>query len=89
MQYRSRIEIVAKILKASNGGARRIDIIYKVNMSSAMAREYLDLLVERGLLTRSYGGLDSYRTAEKGFEFLEWYNDIAELFPIELDPFSP
>lgn len=89
MQYRSRIEIVAGILNASNVGATRADIIYKVNLSSAMAREYLDYLVERGLLTRSYDGTDSYRTAEKGFEFLKWYNDVAELFPIELDLRSP
>ena len=89
MRYRSRIEIAAGILKASVGGARRTDIIYKMNLSSAMAREYLDHLVERGLLTRSYNIPDSYQTAEEGFEFLKWYDDVAELFSIELDARSP
>ena len=78
MKYRSRTEIVAMILEAANGGATKTRITYKAFLSYAQLREYLSVLIENNLLEYLEGS-QTYKTTEKGLNFLKMHNEIGEL----------
>jgi predicted transcriptional regulator len=78
VKYRSRTEIVAMILEAANGGATKTKIMYKAFLSYAQLREYLSVLIENNLLEYLEGS-QTYKTTEKGLNFLKMHNGIGEL----------
>ena len=78
MKYRSRTEIVAMILEAANGGATKTKIMYEAFLSYAQLREYLSVLIENNLLEYLEGS-QTYKTTEKGLNFLKMHNEIGEL----------
>ena len=78
MKYRSRTEIVAMILEAANRGATKTKIMYKAFLSYAQLREYLSVLIENNLLEYLEGS-QTYKTTEKGLNFLKMHNEIDEL----------
>ena len=78
MKYRSRTEIVAMILEAGNGGATKTRIMYKAFLSYAQLKEYLSVLIENNLLEYLEGS-QTYKTTEKGLNFLKMHNEIGEL----------
>ena len=80
MKYRSRTEIVGNILDAANGGATKTKIMYKAFLSYAQLREYLSVLIENNLLYLD--GTQTYKTTEKGLNFLKMHNAIGELLQI-------
>ena len=77
MKYRSRTDITGLILEAANGGATKTKIMYKAYLSFAQLREYLAMLLEKGLL-ECEEGRTIYRTTEKGMRLLQMYNQINE-----------
>ena len=77
MKYRSRTDITGLILEAANGGATKTKIMYKAYLSFAQLREYLAMLLEKGLLEYEEGHT-IYRTTEKGMRLLQMYNQINE-----------
>ncbi len=78
MKYRSRTEIVAMILDAANGGATKTKIMYKAFLSYAQLREYLSLLLDNNQIEYVEGS-QTYKTTEKGLNFLKMHNEIGEL----------
>ena len=78
MKYRSRIEIVAMILEAANGGATKTKIMYKAFLSYAQLKEYLSVLIENNLI-EYLEGPQTYKTTEKGLNFLKMNDEIEEL----------
>jgi predicted transcriptional regulator len=78
VKYRSRTEIVATILEAANGGATKTKIMYKAFLSYAQLREYLSVLIANNLLDYIEGS-QTYKTTEKGLNFLKMNNEIAGL----------
>ena len=78
MKYRSRTEIVAMILDAANGGATKTKIMHKAFLSYAQLREYLSVLIENTLIEYVEGS-QTYKTTEKGLNFLKMHNEIGEL----------
>ncbi|MDN5846887.1 MAG: winged helix-turn-helix domain-containing protein [Candidatus Nitrosocosmicus sp.] len=78
MKYRSRTEIVAMILDAANGGATKTKIMYKAFLSYAQLREYLSVLIENNLIEYVEGS-QTYKTTEKGLNFLKMHNEIEVL----------
>ncbi len=78
MKYRSRTEIVAMILEAANGGATKTKIMYKAFLSYAQLREYLSVLIQNNLLEK-IEGTQTYKTTEKGLNFLKMHYEIGEL----------
>ena len=78
MKYRSRTEIVSMILEAGNDGATKTRIMYKAFLSFAQLREYLSLLIENNLLEYLEGS-KTYKTTEKGLNFLKMHNEISRL----------
>ena len=78
VKYRSRTEIVAMILEAANGGATKTKIMYKAFLSYAQLREYLSVLIENNLL-EYLEGTQTYKTTEKGLNFLKMHNEMGKL----------
>ena len=78
MKYRSRTEIVAMILEAANSGATKTKIMYKAFLSYAQLKEYLSVLIENNLLEYLEGS-QTYKTTEKGLNYLKMNNEIGEL----------
>ena len=78
MKYRSRTEIVSMILEAANGGATKTKIMYKAFLSYAQLREYLSVLIENSLL-EYLEGTRTFKTTEKGLNYLKMNNEIGEL----------
>jgi predicted transcriptional regulator len=78
MKYRSRTEIVAMILEAANGGATKTKIMYKAFLSYAQLKEYLSVLAENNLI-EYLDGSQTYKTTEKGLNFLKMNDEIEKL----------
>ena len=78
MKYRSRTEIVSSILDAANGRATKTKIMYKAFLSYSQLKEYLSVLIENNLL-EYLEGTRTFRTTEKGLNFLKMHNEIGEL----------
>jgi len=77
--HRSRSEKTAAILEVANGNRVRLsEILYKTYLSHYNLKEYLLLLVEKGLI-EYFKGERTYKTAEKGMHLLRIYNDIRGL----------
>jgi predicted transcriptional regulator len=75
MTYRSRMDIVSKILQVANGGAAKTKIMYSAFLSYSQMKEYLMMLTQNDLL--SYD-LDTrtFKTTEKGLMLIEVYNQM-------------
>jgi predicted transcriptional regulator len=79
MKYRSRTEIVSSILDAANGGrATKTKIMYKSFLSYVQLKEYLSILIENNLL-EYLDGTRTFKTTEKGLNYLKMNNEIGEL----------
>ena len=78
MKYRSRTEIVGNILDAANGGATKTKIMYKAFLSYRQLKEYLSVLIENNLI-EYLDGTQTFKTTEKGLNFLKMHNEIGEL----------
>src|SRR3972149_6551807 len=68
--HRSRLDIMANVLQASVGGAKKTHIMYRCNLSFKQLQTYLDLLIDRKLLevkSEGEGGNGSfYEITQKG-----------------------
>ncbi len=79
MKYRSRTEIVCNILDAANGGrATKTKIMYKAFLSYAQLKEYLSVLRENNLI-EYLDGTQTFKTTEKGLNYLKMQNEMGEL----------
>ena len=80
---RTRMEILASMLKVASNGALKTHIMYKANLSHRQLERYLALLEERGLLAQGVDedmGNRIYRITEKGFDFLREYSHVSGYF---------
>ena len=78
MKYRSRTEIVGNILEAANGGTTKTKLMYKAYISYNQLKEYLTILIENNLI-EYLDGTQTFKTTEKGLNFLKMHNEIGEL----------
>ena len=66
---RDRHEIAIAILKKSKGGRNKTELMREVNLSYAQSKQYLKVLIEKGLLLLDANS--KYVTTDKGLEFVE------------------
>jgi predicted transcriptional regulator len=78
MRYRSRTEITAMILDAAYQEITKIKIIYNAYLSYNQVKEYISILIENNLL-EYLEGARTFRTTEKGLNFLKMHREMAEL----------
>ena len=82
MKYRDRNEIIAQILESANGNRVRLTkIMYDGYLSHTLTKEYVALLIEKGLIEYQ-DGERTFKTTEKGLNLLRIYNRVQELSPI-------
>lgn len=70
---RSRIDISAEILRVATKGASKTQIVYGTNLNFEVAKKYLEMLKERGLIEQDE---DLYLTTSKGKEFQELAKEL-------------
>ena len=79
MKYRDRNEIIAQILESANGNRVRLTkIMYDVYLSHTLTKEYLRLLIKRGLI-EYLDGERTFKTSEKGMNFLRIHDRVQGL----------
>ena len=80
MKYRSRTDIIAKILEsASNMPVSKTRLIYMACMPHEQITSYASMLIEKDLLTfDNYASL--FSTTAKGLKFLKLYNEMQQLY---------
>ncbi|MDH5794610.1 MAG: hypothetical protein OEZ24_00740 [Candidatus Bathyarchaeota archaeon] len=78
---RSRVDIIACILRNSNDTSRKTRLIYKCNLSLSQFNMYAGCLIEGGLLkTYTTGnGAEIYETTVRGKTFLKDYGRIKRV----------
>ncbi len=79
MRYRDKLEIIRDILEAANGRAvTKTKIMYGAALSYNQLQEHLMFIGKRDLLCYDKEA-QSFKTTEKGIEFLQLYNKIGEI----------
>jgi predicted transcriptional regulator len=79
MKYRDRNEIIAQILESANGDQVRLTkIMYDVYLSHGLTKEYVGLLIEKGLM-EYIDGERTFKTTDKGMNFLCIHHKVQEL----------
>jgi len=82
MRYRDRNEIIAQILESANGNRIRLTkIMYDVYLSHGLTKEYVRLLIEKGLM-EYLDGERTFKTTDKGMNFLRIHNKVQGLVPL-------
>ena len=76
-KYRDRLRIIADILIAADGRARKTKIMYGANLSHSLLEKYLDETIMIGFL-RADG--NEYEVTERGKVFLEKYMEFSAKF---------
>jgi len=77
---RSRLQIIAEILRHLRIPLGKANIMSHCNMSTAQSGEYLNLMTSSSLIQMgAYAGKVTYQRTEVGLEFLELYRQMALL----------
>ena len=75
---RTRVEILASILKVAGEHTLKTHIMCKANLSYRQLEKYLSFLETNGLLARTFeGNVMLFHVTQKGLEFLKDYNRIS------------
>jgi predicted transcriptional regulator len=78
LKYRSKIEIVTKLLEVATIGRTKTRLMYDGILSHDLLMKYLKFLEENNLLTYD-GESKTYSTTEKGFKFLDISHQLDNL----------
>lgn len=79
MKYRSRADISAEILRIADKGVAKTRIMYGAYLSFTQLKEYLQLLVDNGMLSYD-GDAMQYKTTEVGRNFVKTYERVDQMF---------
>jgi predicted transcriptional regulator len=76
---------VSNILDAANGGGTtKTKLMYKAYISYNQLKEYLTILIENNLI-EYLDGTQTFKTTEKGLNFLKMHNELGELLPSRIN----
>jgi predicted transcriptional regulator len=81
MKYRCNIEVMGQILQVANcssNDATKTKIMYQAFLSYNQLEEHLSFLIRKGLLNYD-ANTRTFRTTEKGIQFLEAYNLLEDM----------
>ena len=83
---RDRLYIIAQILEIAKSGCLKTQIMYRANLSFAQLNEYLSFLTRIHLLKlENENNKNTYITSAKGNQYLEKYEDVADLLEDDED----
>ena len=79
---RGKLEVIADILRSiqeRQGRIKPTHLLYKSNLSHAKLKEYIDVLVKRGMIEeRLVKGRKMFFIREQGYKFLSEFERIKE-----------
>ena len=70
--------MLATMLEVAKGKVTKTKIMYSAFLSYNQLKDYLDILIENNLI-EYIEGTQTYKTTEKGLNFLKMNNEIGEL----------
>ena len=83
---RSKLEMYVDILKvlAQRGPLKLTHIMYKANVNCKVLKEYLDFLVDHGLVEERIVGKRRvvYTTTQRGVTVLKYFRELEQVLPI-------
>ena len=83
---RDKLFIIAEILEIAKEGTLKTQIMYRANLSFTQLNEYIRFMLKISLLNKSItNGKGTYRSTEKGLNFLQRYIELTELLKTEED----
>lgn len=89
MKNRSKYGVIAAILRSATREETRTKIMYKAMLSNDQCRNYIDSLLNFGLIMEHNNGSKMvYKVTDKGSIFLDYYDQMMHLLPISLDEYS-
>jgi predicted transcriptional regulator len=75
---RTKVEIVASILKVAGNRTLKTHIMYKANLSYRQLERYLNFLETNGMLARTLeDNILMFQVTKKGIEYLKDYERIS------------
>jgi predicted transcriptional regulator len=78
------LEIIEFILVMCENGARKTHVMYRCNLNSKQINQYLEFLLESGMLeiiqARPTSKRFMYKTTDLGKKFISHYKQLASLF---------
>jgi predicted transcriptional regulator len=86
MKNRSKYGVIAAILRSAMREETRTKIMYKAMLSNDQCRNYIDSLLNFGLIMEQNNGTKLvYKVTNKGSTFLDYYEQMMHLLPVSLD----
>jgi predicted transcriptional regulator len=86
MKNRSKYGVIAAILKSAIREETKTKIMYKAMLSNDQCRNYIDSLLNFGLIMEQNNGTKMvYKVTNKGTAFLDYYDQMMHLLPMSLD----
>ena len=86
MKNRSKYEVIAAILRSAIREETRTKIMYKAMLSNKQWKNYIDFLLNFGLIMgQNNGSKIVYKVTNKGATFLDYYHQMKHLLPMSLD----
>ncbi len=78
--------MIAAILRSAIREETRTKIMYKAMLSNDQCRNYIDSLLNFGLIMgQNNGSKMVYKVTNKGATFLDYYDQMMHLLPMSLD----
>ncbi|MCD6411655.1 MAG: DUF4364 domain-containing protein [Thermoplasmata archaeon] len=76
---RSDIDIIGGILEVVGEGAKKTEIVYKVNLNHSLLKRYLSVLVEKKLISENHlGNTKIYSITDKGMKLLDAIKKVKD-----------
>lgn len=86
MKNRSKYGVIAAILRSAIREETKTKIMYKAMLSNDQCRNYIDSLLNFGLIMEHSNGTKMvYKVTNKGSTFLNYYEQMMHLLPITLE----
>jgi predicted transcriptional regulator len=86
MKNRSKYGVIAAILRSAMREETRTKIMYKAMLSNDQCRNYIDSLLNFGLIVEQNNGTKLvYKVTNKGSTFLDYYEQMMHLLPMSVN----
>ena len=86
MKNRIKYGVIAAILRSAMREETRTKIMYKAMLSNDQCRNYIDSLLNFGLIVEQNNGTKLvYKVTNKGSTFLDYYEQMMHLLPMSLN----
>jgi len=77
---RSDIDIIGGILEVVGEGAKKTEIVYKVNLNHSLLKRYLSVLVEKKFISETHlGNTKIYSITDRGIKLLDAIRRVRDL----------